>query len=339
MNPLNPDCYVSDSFFALERQTMWASSWISVCRVEDVENTGDFYATTVAGDPVVVVRGKDNELRCFGNVCPHRNTTIMEGSGSARALQCPYHLWTFRLDGTLATASEMSQADGFEPDEVCLPPVAIDTWNGWVFVNLDNAADPLGGQITGLGQRVTPYQLETLRRAGTIHCEQPWNWKITVEKFSESYHHAAVHPQTLQATFPGQKSWVEDSGNQPWFWLDHVSVDEESEPFAVGVAFPSLMFSIVRGVGMLWFRLQAVGAQQTILDIELFLPPDLCDDEDFITAMLDAVREINDEDTLINERVAVGLSSRWATAGPASHLERGCVQLRTWIKEQTSSLP
>ena len=273
MNSITPDCYVSDSFFALDRQTMWASSWISVCRVEDVESAGDFYSTTVADDPVVVVRGKDDELRGFGNVCPHRNTTIMEGSGSAKALQCPYHLWTFRLDGTLAAAPDMSEADGFDLDEVSLPSIAIEIWNGWVFVNLDNRADPLGDQISELSHRIAPYELETLRRAGTIHCEQPWNWKITVENFSESYHHAAVHPQTLQTTYPGQKSWVEDNDDQPWLLLDHVSVDEETKPFAVGVAFPSHMFSIIRGVGMVWFRVQAIGARETILDVESFLPP------------------------------------------------------------------
>ena len=337
MVSLDPDCYVTDSFFELERETMWASSWVSVCRVEDVGEPGAFFTATVASEPVVVVRGNDGELRGFGNVCPHRNATIMEEAGSARALQCPYHLWTFRLDGTLAAAPDMAQATGFDPDDVCLPTVAVDTWNGWVFVNLDNAADALGSQIRGLSERVAPYELDSLRRAGTIHCEQPWNWKITVENFSESYHHAAVHPQTLQVTYPGQKSWVEDNHSEPWLWLDHVSVDDEIEPFAVAVAFPSHMFSIIRGLGMVWFRIEALGARETRLDVELFLPPELCDDDDIVTGVLEALREINDEDTLINERVAIGLNSRWAVAGHASHLERGCEQLRNWITEQVAT--
>jgi phenylpropionate dioxygenase-like ring-hydroxylating dioxygenase large terminal subunit len=337
MTSLDPACYTTDAYFERERVTMWASSWVAVCRVEDVDSPGAFSTSIVAGDPVVVVRGNGHELRGFGNVCPHRNATIMEGAGSVRALQCPYHLWTFRLDGTLVAAPDMLQAIGFDPDEVCLPPVAVDTWNGWVFVNLDNAAAPLASQIAGLDQRVAPYHLDTLRQAGTIHCEQPWNWKITVENFSESYHHAAVHPQTLQVTYPGQKSWVEDNHEEPWLWLDHVSVDDESEPFAVAVAFPSHMFSIIRGLGMVWFRIEALGARETRLDVELFLPPELCDDEEIVAGVLDALREINDEDTLINDRVAVGLNSRWAVAGPTSHLERGCDQLRDWITEQVAA--
>jgi phenylpropionate dioxygenase-like ring-hydroxylating dioxygenase large terminal subunit len=337
MTSLDPDCYTTDAYFERERETMWASSWVAVCRVEDVDSPGAFSTSIVASDPVVVVRGNDHELRGFGNVCPHRNATIMDGAGSARALQCPYHLWTFRLDGTLAAAPDMAQAIGFDPDEVCLPSVAVDTWNGWVFVNLDNAAEPLATQIAGLDERVAPYQLDTLRRAGTIHCEQPWNWKITVENFSESYHHAAVHPQTLQVTYPGQKSWVEDNHGEPWLWLDHVSVDDEAEPFAVAVAFPSHMFSIIRGLGMVWFRIEAVSARETRLVVELFLPPDLCDDQEIVDGVLDALREINDEDTSINERVAVGLNSRWAVAGPTSHLERGCNQLRDWITEQVAA--
>lgn len=337
MASLEPDSYTTDTFFALECETLWANSWVAVCRAEDVERPGEFFSTIVGGDPVVVVRGKDGELRSFGNVCPHRNTTIMEGSGSTHALQCPYHLWTFRLDGTLASAPDMSQTDGFEPDEVCLPSVAVETWNSWVFVNLDNTAEPLESQIGGLSERVAPHDLGSLRRAGNVRFEQPWNWKITVENFSESYHHAAVHPQTLQVTYPGQKSWVEDSHGEPWIWLDHVSVDEGVEPFAVGVTFPSHLFSTVRGLGMLWFRVEALSANETILDIELFLPPELCKDEQLVAGLLQMVEEINDEDTSINERVAAGLNSRWAVQGPTSHLERGVDELRTWISERVAT--
>ncbi len=331
---LPADWYVRDAHFELERQTIWANSWISVCRVEDVTDPGAFFATTVASDPVVVVRGNDDKLRGFGNVCPHRNSTIMEGAGSARALQCPYHLWTFRLDGTLAAAPDMGAATTFDPDDVCLPLLGVDTWNGWVFVNLDNNAAPLDTQIRGLTDRIAAYDLASLRRAGAIRHEQPWNWKVTVENFSESYHHAAVHPDTLHSTYPGQKSWVEDNHDEPWLWLDHVSVDEGSDPFAVCVAFPSHMFSIVRGLGMIWFRMEAVGPETTHLDIELFLPPELCTEQEFIDDFLESLLAINDEDTTVNQRVQVGLSSRWAGPGPVSHLERGCWQLRRWIANE-----
>ncbi|NOX30503.1 MAG: aromatic ring-hydroxylating dioxygenase subunit alpha [Actinobacteria bacterium] len=329
--------YVDESLFEAERASLWSTSWVSVCRVDDVAEAGSFYTVNVAREPVVVVRGRDNELRAFGNVCPHRNSTIAEGSGTTRALQCPYHNWTFRLDGSLAAAPNMDGVEGFDADQLCLPKVLVEVWNGWVFVNLDLSAASLSGQIGGLSAQVEPYELGSLKRVGAIRHDQSWNWKVTVENFAESYHHAAVHPDTLHKTYPGQKSWAEDNHGEPWLWLDHVSVVEDVDPFAVGVVFPAHLFSIVRGLGMVWFKIEAIGATATRLDIELFLPPELIDDAEVISMMLSALKAINDEDTVINQRVGVGMSSRWAKPGPLSQLELGCQQLRSWIAEAVAA--
>lgn len=159
------------------------------------------------------------------------------------------------------------------------------------------------------------------------------NWKLIVENFAESYHHAAVHPQTLHKDFPGHKSWVLDNANQPWMWLDHESANDEVEPFAVVLAFPSHMFSILRGIGMDWIKLEVISPTSTRLISELFLPEHLAMNNELIDVLLESMAEVNEEDSACLERVHAGLSSRWASRGPASPLEEGCEQFRRWLSE------
>lgn len=160
MTSLPPHWLVGEANSDAERRMIWSHSWVSVARLEDVADPGSFVTASVAGEPVVVVRGRDLELRALANVCPHRGSIIMEGEGKASALQCPYHAWTFRLDGELAAAPQMP---GLELSEYCLPTLAIDVWQGWVFVNLDPEAAPVAEQLSQLEPLVKPFELDAMQ--------------------------------------------------------------------------------------------------------------------------------------------------------------------------------
>ncbi len=213
---LPPEWYVGEANFGRECQTLWSRSWVSVARAEDLQSSGDYVTATVGSAPVVVVRGLDNVLRGFANVCPHRGSVLMQGAGRAPALQCPYHAWTFSLEGDLRAAPGMAQVESFDADSICLPRLAVDVWQGWVFLNLDPNASPVQQQVGKLDALLEPYDLGSLVRVGQLDFEATVNWKLLVENFAESYHHAAVHPQPLQRDFPGQDSWLVDSGDEPW---------------------------------------------------------------------------------------------------------------------------
>jgi nitrite reductase/ring-hydroxylating ferredoxin subunit len=326
--------YTDPDVFAAEREAIFARSWISVARLEDLAVTGDYVTFAIAGEPVVVVRDRDGALRAFSNVCRHRNMTIVEGTGSAKALQCPYHLWTYRLDGTLARAPGMERAIGFDPATVCLPELRVEDWLGWVFVNLDPEAAPLAPQLTGLEAICAPHDLGSMRRVGVLDYPSPWNWKISVENFAESYHHPGVHPDTLQPSFPGDRSWAEDNNGQPWLSLDHVSVRPPLEPFTASVAFPSHLFSIARPNGLVWFRMEIHDVDQLDLQLQLFATPGSGDDPGTVELFTEGVRAINNEDVIVNRRTQRGLGSRFAAPGRISHLEKGTWQFRRWVLDR-----
>ncbi len=331
---LPPECYVARDVFAHERERVFAHGWIPVAREEDVDAPGDFVTMDIAGDPVVVTRDRDDTLHALGNVCRHRNTTIVEGSGRVPSLQCPYHRWTYRLDGQLLAAPNMDAVDGFSVASTCLPRLGVETWSGWVFVNVDGAAPALGPQLVGLDAICAPYALASIRRVGTLHYHQPCNWKITFENFAESYHHAGVHGTTLQPIFPGEGSWVEPNAGAPWMSLDHVTLDPSQEPFTASAVFPLLLFSIVRPFGLVWFRLEVHDVDDVDLELQGFLTPEHAGDAGVVQLFMDGLRAINDEDMVVNRRTAQGLRSRFAQAGPVSALEEGCRQFRRWWLEQ-----
>lgn len=322
---------IGDANRTAEIDAVWGSSWVSVARNEDLAKPGDYVTATIGDDPVLVVRGRDDTTRAFANVCPHRGSLIAEGNGTATALQCPYHAWTFRLDGTLSAAPQMP---GLDLAAHCLPTLAIAEWQGWVFVNLDANAAPLHDQLADLSPLVAPYSLCDLRRVARLESTVACNWKLAVENFAESYHHAAVHPQTLQREFPGHRSNPTTGGTAPWMWLEHESTTTAIEPFAVVLAYPSHMFTIVRGIGMDWLRLEATGPETTRLTTELFLPPAMADNQQLIEQLVDMTNQVNAEDARCLERVAAGLHSRHAKPGPASPLEAGCQHFRQWLRSR-----
>lgn len=334
---LPAECYVAPEVFAEERERIFARSWIPVAREEDLAHAGDYVTIDVAGDPVVVTRARDGALHALANVCPHRNATIVEGAGNVPSMQCPYHRWTFRLDGRLLSAPNMDGIDDFAVADVCLPRLAVETWLGWVFVNLDQDAPPLAQQVTGLERICAQYDLASMRRVGVLHYHQTWNWKVTLENFAESYHHAGVHGATLQPIFPGERSWAEPNGGEPWMSLDHVSVDASQEPFTASAVFPLHMFSIVRPFGLVWFRMEVHDVEDVDLELHGFMAPDRAGDAGVARLFLDGLRAINDEDVVINRRTARGLHSRYARPGRVSRLEEGCWQFRRWWLAQMAS--
>ena len=327
-----PAMYTSTDVYELERELVFARSWIAVARHDQLAEPGAFVTAEIAGEPVVVVRGRDGALRAFPNVCRHRGITVVEGSGSAPALQCPYHLWTWSLDGRLVGAPHMDGADGFDPAAECLTPLAVEEWNGFVLVNLDPDATSLATQITGLTERCAPHDVASWVRGPSVHYDSAFNWKIQVENFIESYHHAGVHPETLHATFPGHRSFVDGNGGEPWSWLDHVSVADGIDPFAVPIAYPTLSFVIVRGLGGYWFDMRPIDATHTSLDIVVLVPPD--SPPEIADLLLESAVHVNDEDVLINERTQRGLRSRFAVAGRVSPLEQACWEFRRWVADR-----
>ena len=196
------DAYVSDVVWAEERERIFAHQWVVVGRVDDVVAPGDYLRADVAGEQVLVVRGDDHALNAFYNVCRHRGAELVDIAAPARGqlgpvIRCPYHHWTYGLDGVLRRRPFLPAGDG--DDDIALHPVAVDEWGGFLFVHLSPAAaTPLATQLGPVIDRVRRYPLAELRRGLTFTYDVAANWKVLAENYNECYHCGPVHPELCE---------------------------------------------------------------------------------------------------------------------------------------------
>src|SRR5262250_755076 len=155
--------YVDARIADLEIQNVFSKTWQVIGRTDQVEKAGDFITFTLAGEPIVAVRGSDGQLRAFYNVCRHHAAKVVtEPCGSAAILHCPYHGWNYGLDGSLKGMPEFDGVKNFERQENGLVPIKVETWEAFVLVNLDPEAEPLQDFLAGLVQRCAPLGLGKL---------------------------------------------------------------------------------------------------------------------------------------------------------------------------------
>jgi choline monooxygenase len=182
--------YVDERLAELELRTVFSNTWQVIGRVDQVEKPGQFVTATVAGEPIVAVRGNDGVLRAFYNVCRHHAAAVVtEPCGQASLLHCPYHGWNYGLDGALKGMPEFDGVKNFERQDNGLVPVKVGTWEQFVFVNLDPASAPLQEFLGGLVKRVAPLGLTKLyyftSKTYDIHC----NWKVFVDNYLDGGYH------------------------------------------------------------------------------------------------------------------------------------------------------
>ena len=188
--------YTDPAVLELERTRIFRRSWQYVGRQDELAEPGSFRATTVADVPVVLVRDESGTLRAFLNVCRHRGSIVCEGSGKRATLQCPYHAWTYGLDGSLRSAPRLAQESDADEGELGLVALPIDTWGPLLFVNPDPEAGPLSEFLGDLPARVSDagVDLASLRFLQRSESEVACNWKIASENFLECYHCQVAHP-------------------------------------------------------------------------------------------------------------------------------------------------
>ncbi len=194
--------FVSPEIFAKERDEIFSKEWLLVGHQSQLKKSGDFFLATIAGESLIVVRDQKSEVRGFYNVCRHRGTRLKEDAcGHASAIQCPYHAWTYRLDGRLIGAPHMEEVPGFDKADYSLRAVNLALWEGFIFINLDENAMPLEEWFAPLNGKFSHWNTSILRPAKRIEYDVRANWKLMFENYSECYHCPGVHPQ-LQKVSP-----------------------------------------------------------------------------------------------------------------------------------------
>ncbi|HEU5050913.1 MAG TPA: aromatic ring-hydroxylating dioxygenase subunit alpha [Gemmatimonadales bacterium] len=242
--------YTDPRFEHPEREWIFARTWQGIGHAGQVARPGEHFIASIAGEPVIVVRGKDGILRAFFNVCRHRGGPLALEDGCANALQCKYHGWTYLLDGTLRGVPAMDRTELFDRKDFGLIPIRVETWEGLVFVNLDAGAAPLESFVAGIAARIAPIRLGALHFARRAVYEVRCNWKVYVDNFLEGYHVPYVHPEL--AKLYDYSRYVTEV--YEWYSLQHspltgdnlYSRDGGGEAFYYCI-FPNFMLNILPG--------------------------------------------------------------------------------------------
>ena len=207
---LAPRFYRSQELFEVERQRIFNTQWFCVGRAEQLANRGDYLLVSVAGESVIVVRARADALRAFYNVCRHRGSRLLgapgepQPAGSAAAcsghidgaIVCPYHAWSYNLDGGLRGAPFVRFDESCPKEKFSLVPVHLEEWGGFIFLNLaERPAQSLREQVGPVAERLSRYPLEEMRRGAQLVYDVRANWKILVENYNECYHCGPVHPE------------------------------------------------------------------------------------------------------------------------------------------------
>ena len=186
--------YTAAGVLAEEQRKIFATTWQLAGSSDRVREPGQFFTTTLAGEPLLIVRGSDSVLRALSNVCRHRAGPVAKGEGKRPVLQCGYHGWTYSLDGRLATTPEFDGVQCFERSSVALPQFRIEEWHGLAFVTLDPSAPSLGEFLAGLSSDMPGHDHSGFRLAARKNWEIDCNWKVYVDNYLEGYHIPIVHP-------------------------------------------------------------------------------------------------------------------------------------------------
>ena len=192
---LSADAYTDPRWFDVEVETVFSRTWQWVCHVEKVRDPGTYTTATIADRSVVVARDVDHTLRAFSNVCMHRAHELLTGDGTVKRITCPYHAWSYGLDGGLLTAPHTDHLVDFDPDSICLDALAVEEFGGFVYVNLDSEARALAEQAGDLAAEIAHWapDVADLTHAHRLTYEIASDWKNVIDNFLECYHCPVAH--------------------------------------------------------------------------------------------------------------------------------------------------
>jgi phenylpropionate dioxygenase-like ring-hydroxylating dioxygenase large terminal subunit len=325
---LTPSDYHTAEVFDRECRERLAAAWIPVCRSEELAAAGAQKAVTVGATPVLVTRDRAGAAHALSNVCRHRAMTLVDGEAHADAIRCPYHLWTYGLDGRLWAAPFMDRADLSGCD---LPRYAAAEWGGWVFVYLASDPPPIESALAPLPSALDPACLAGLKVGYRLAFEHAWNWKVMVENFGESYHHIGTHAGTLQPLWPGGQTDASSSG-AGWIDLRH-SDHPEVGALQVYVVFPLFLLALTPAGGVVWYRLTPLAPERIALEIVALHTAEAAAEPDRMARDKAQLLAIHMEDMTACQRVQTGLRAPDAVLGPLSPLEAGIARFREWVAD------
>ena len=338
--------FVSAEIFAEELERIFASNWVLVGHQSQLTEPGDYFLADVAGESLIVTKDQRSTIRAFYNVCRHRGARLCEEqNGHAATIQCPYHAWTYALDGRLLGAPHMDETPGFNKTEYPLKPARLGLWEGFIFLNLANASTERGDYISlekwfePLGEKFSPWNPGELRSAKRITYDVRANWKLMFQNYSECYHCLGVHPELSKISpydsaendltkgpflggfmrIASDKS-LTMSGNACALPVGNFGDEDFRFVFYYSI-FPNMLLSLHPDYVMV-HRLEPQSSERTLIFCDWFFNPEAFKRSDFDPD--DAIEfwdMVNKQDWHVCELSQKGISSRAYEPGPYSARE------------------
>ncbi len=197
-----PACYADDALLPLERAAMFRRGWIGLGLADRWREAGDYSALEIGGVPLIVVRNNAGTLKALANTCRHRGSELLAGSGTCRKIKCPFHWWTYDLDGRLKVYPRMESAKNFDPTDYGLVEFALECRDGLAFVSFDDEPPSIDAWLGDFGEIHAPWRLADLAATRVREFDVDCNWKTFIEVFNEYYHLPAVHPDSINWLYP-----------------------------------------------------------------------------------------------------------------------------------------
>jgi len=333
--------YVSPEVFAQEQERIFAREWLCVGRTESIPKPGDFVTIELFGESLIVTRDASNAVHAFYNVCRHRGSRICEAAAGhfSGSIQCPYHAWTYGLNGELKVARNMADVPGFDRGEYPLKAVPLALWEGFIFVNFDGAK-AFEDDFAPLIGRFARWNIGELKTAARLSYELACNWKLVFMNYSECYHCPLVHPQLdklspsdsgrndlSEGAFLGGYSEMREhgtsltmSGRSSRPPLGSVNGTELDRVYYYTI-FPSLLLSLHPDYVMVHYA-KPLAADRTEVTCAFLFDPRTMERPDFDPSDVVEFWDItNRQDWHVNELTQLGLRSRAYSSGPYSNAE------------------
>lgn len=353
---LPPECYTDADFYAFEQEALYNHEWLCVGRADWVKNTGDYFTTTIVGEPVIVAKTQEGEIRAMSAVCQHRAMLVAEGSGNARGFLCPYHHWSYALDGRLVAAPAMNKTCNFDRGQFGLPNFKVELWNGFIFINFDAEAAPLAPRLSAVADAIAGYDLASAEGPRPDPAPSlPWNWKVMFENNNDGYHASRLHHGPLHDFVPSNLAEFPDADPADAGFLRfngtlHADASFNATQRAVLPVFPGLSdegrmrmtfanipptLSLVMMSDMvIYLILRPTGPETLEMDTGFLFAPGAMADPAFdhkLDMNIRASGHIIAQDLQVDEQVQIGLRSRFAPRGRYSWQEGAQGQFNKWL--------
>jgi Rieske 2Fe-2S family protein len=362
--------YRSEEIFAQEKEKIFWREWFCAAREEQLTKPGDFLVLEIAGESVLVVRTKEGELRAHYNVCRHRGARLVAAAGKeeegdiklnggvlgASGIRCPYHQWTYGLDGRLLHAPYTKEGEGFSKTDFSLYPVGVECWGGFIFLNLSpelarKERKTLKTQFGEAMERVHRYPLSELRAARRITYQVHANWKIVLENYNECYHCGGVHPELCDvvpafrqqggAGLEWERGVAHKEGAVTFTWtgktnrLPFPGLNEDEMVRHKGeLIYPNLMLSLACD-HVAAFTLWPRGTQQATVQCDFLFHPEEMKKMDFDPSdAVDFWDLVNRQDWAICKHVQQGMSSHVHESGYYAPMEDLSLDIRKYVLER-----